>query len=159
MAKTAATSIEEIDQIRREMARIRTDLHFGVQQTVEGVRSLTDFTSYIRNAPWLSIGLAVAVGFILVPGRKRSEGREPEIRYLASNEEGRPRRRKGLVRTALGLVAPLAIRGAQHYAMERLETFLANQGVPPRPDGEENRSRTAASASRSTEPRSSGRVG
>lgn len=159
MAKTAATNIEEIDQIRREMARIRTDLHFGVQQTVEGVRSLTDFTSYIRNAPWLSIGLAVAVGFILVPGRRRSEGREPEIRYLAASEEERPRRRKGLVRAAIGLVAPLAIRGAQHYAMEMMETFLANKSVPPRPAAEENRPRTAASGPRSTEPRSTGRPG
>ena len=53
------------------MAQIRHDMHHDVQGAVEGAQSLTDWRTLIRMNPWISLGIAATVGYLIVPKRRR----------------------------------------------------------------------------------------
>lgn len=59
---------EEILQ-RMEMIRLRIDVH--ADEVVAQVNALRDWRSYVRRYPWLSVSAAAAIGFVIVPSRKR----------------------------------------------------------------------------------------
>ena len=67
-----STAPPEIDDIRRKMAQIRRDLHQDVKSVVEGAEAATDWRRFIRNYPWASMGVALAVGYMIVPRRQKA---------------------------------------------------------------------------------------
>jgi len=133
-----ATATNEADEIRRRMAQIRHDLHQDVKQVVEGAGGVTDWRRYVRAYPWPLAGAAVAVGYLVVPKRRRNVPRDvarrsdlAELRAVAA-PTGEPetedkKRAKSLLGSVFGMVAPLAWRLAQNYAMSYLEQWLAQQ--------------------------------
>jgi hypothetical protein len=153
MATAKSTATTEITDIQRQMAQIRHELHIEVREAVKGAQSWTDWRSLVRNHPWLTLGAATAVGYLIVP-RRRAES--PTIVAVSPPAAGlapaapvppevRPRgRRWGLLGTAFSLLAPLAVRAAQNYALQSLERWMAQQphgpgpiptGANPRPGG------------------------
>jgi len=54
------------------MARIRYDLHADVTGVVGGASEAMDWRSFPRSHPWLTGGLAVAIGYFLVPRRSKA---------------------------------------------------------------------------------------
>ncbi len=96
-----STAPPEIDEIRKKMAQIRRDLHADVQGVVQGAEAATDWRRFVRGYPWASMGVALAVGYMIVPqtpqdpdppgraGRDR-EGRGPRGAEgsRAGDEEG-----------------------------------------------------------------------
>jgi hypothetical protein len=126
----------EIDDIRRQMAQIRRDLDSDVQGVVEGVESVTDWRRIVRNYPWACVGVALAVGYFIVPRKHRTtiatlQVAPGEIATAASLESPVPvelkKSGKGLLRTAIGLVAPVAIRAVQGYALQFAEHWMAQK--------------------------------
>lgn len=143
-----ATAPKDVDEIRRQMAQIRRELHEDVRDVVAGAEAVTDWQRHIRNHPWISLGSAFALGYLLVPRRHHhvpsdvatQAGVASTVRAAIqetadeARAAARPRRRGGLVRKALGLVGPMAARLAQGYAMQYLENWLAQQAaVQPGP--------------------------
>ena len=70
--------MNEIDQIRRQMAQIRHDLHqdvsnvvSGVSEVVNEVSGVMDWRSALRSHPYMLVGAALAVGYLIVPRRKK----------------------------------------------------------------------------------------
>ena len=68
--------MSEIDDIRRQMAQIRHDLHQdvsnvvgGVSEVVTEVSEVMDWRSIVRNYPFVITGAALAVGYLIVPRR------------------------------------------------------------------------------------------
>ena len=59
-----ASVSNEVDEIRRQMAQIRRELHEDVQGVVAGAEAVADWRRYIRLYPWAAVGAAVgsAVG-------------------------------------------------------------------------------------------------
>jgi hypothetical protein len=138
-----ATAPNDVDEIRRQMAQIRRELHRDVREVVAGAEAVTDWQRHIRNHPWISLGSAFALGYLLVPRRHRhvpsdvatQAGVASTVREAiqetaeAAQTAPREKRRGGLVRKAFGLVGPLAARVAQGYAMQFLENWLAQQAA------------------------------
>src|SRR5438046_4577711 len=62
-------SSSEADEIQREMREIRADLRDDVHEIVESVNKMADWTSYVTAYPWLCVGAALAVGYLVVPQR------------------------------------------------------------------------------------------
>src|SRR5438270_6788130 len=132
-----ATATNDIDEIRRQMAQIRRELHEDVQEVVAGAGAVFDWRRYIRSYPWAAVGVAVAVGYLIVPKRRRSVPRDvarqadvAEVReVLKQVQDAAPQEktRKSLVAVGFGLLAPLAWRFAQNYAMGYLEHWIAQQ--------------------------------
>ena len=117
----------EISEIQRRMAQIRHDMHHEVQGAVRGAQSLTDWRSVVRNRPWLSLSIAVAVGYLIVP-RRQSEARTLVTAGPISNPVSPPTAmlqtepsRWSSLKTVYSLLAPVAVRAAQNYALQHLE--------------------------------------
>jgi hypothetical protein len=127
-----ATANNEIDEIRRQMAQIRRELHQNVREVVANAEAVTDWRRYFRMYPWIAAGAAFTVGYALVPrrhavvpkGRLATEADVAQVR--AAVEDARTKPRKGLIGGALGVIAPLAVRAAQAYALQYLENWIAH---------------------------------
>jgi len=138
-SKAVATATNEVDELRRRMAQIRLKMHQDVQEVVEGAEAVTDWRRYIRMYPWAAVGLTAAVGYMVVPKRRRSVPRDiarqsdvAEVREVLEKAREpevveEKKRRKSLLGAAFAMVAPLAWRAAQNYAMTYLEQWIAQQ--------------------------------
>jgi len=128
-----STAPTDIDDIRRRMAQIRRELHEDVQGVVAGAEAATDWKSWIRNYPWASVGVALAVGYLLVP-RKHREAPTIHIAHpdapkaLAVEAARAPeKKKKGLIGWGFGLLAPVVLRAAQGYALQFFEQWMAQR--------------------------------
>lgn len=93
--------MNEIDEIRWQMAQIRHDLHQDVASVVSGVSGVVDevtevmdWRSVLRNHPYIATGVALATGYLIVP--RRSKYSVPSQNHLASvqaPEAGLPKKR------------------------------------------------------------------
>ncbi len=146
MATTKSSPAAEITDIQRRMAQIRRELHEEVREAVKGAQSLTDWRSQVKNHPWIALGTAAAVGYLIVPKRKPLEVpthvtlTPPASSYAAMAPVAAPAPKKsrlGILGSAFGLLAPIAVRAAQNYAMQYLEQYLAGQQFGPGPSGPE----------------------
>jgi hypothetical protein len=132
-----ATAPAEFDEIRKKMAQIRRDLHADVQGVVQGAEAATDWRRFIRGYPWASMSVALAIGYLIVPRRHKVlpttiQIAAPEPSRLASIEpirapEPEKKKGKGLLGTAFGLLAPVALRAAQGYALQFAEQWMAQR--------------------------------
>lgn len=130
--------VSDIDEIRKQMAMLRLDMHRDVAGVVQDAESMFDWRSYIRNAPWVSMGAAFSLGYLLVPRRARrvvetSAPRTTSHRELDDNSSKSSALHVslwGIAGTVLSLAAPVAIRAAQSYAVSWLEEQLL-QGSGP----------------------------
>ncbi len=130
---TVKSTPTDINEIQRRMAQIRRELHEDVRGAVQGAQELTDWRSQVRKHPWLALGTAAVLGYLIVPKRHAS----PTIVALTPSQptpppviEPAPRKKRwGLIGSAVGLIAPIAVRAAQNYAIQYLEQWIASQ--PP----------------------------
>jgi len=134
----ATATTNDADEIRRLMAQIRRELHTDVREVVASAEAVTDWRRYIRNAPWVALGVSVAVGYLIVPRRHRptSQGVVAVVPADASKvkeivaetrAEAKKSERKGLIGRAFGFLTPIAVRAAQSYALQYLEQYIAQQ--------------------------------
>ena len=117
------------------MARIRRELHEDVREVVTSAEAVTDWRRYIRMYPWASLGATFAVGYLIVPKRRiiphgiATQADLDRVREAVeeSREQSKAKSRKGLLGSIFGLIGPVAVRAAQTYAVQYLESWLARQ--------------------------------
>jgi len=131
-----ATALNEPDEIRRKMGQIRRELHEDIREVVAGAEAATDWRRYVRSYPWAAVGAAAVVGFLVVPKASRSAPRDAarqsdvaevrdELRQATQAALKGEDKRRSLVGAALAMVAPLAWRFAQNYALAYVEQWIA----------------------------------
>ena len=131
-----ASTLSEVDEIRRHMAQIRRELHEDVQGVVRGAEATTDWRRYVKNYPWVALGLAFGVGYLIVPRKRQPQ--DLITQYLPSHHdrpaertpapEPEPKKKgKGIFRTLVGLATPFVLKSAQGYAMQYFEQYLAQK--------------------------------
>ena len=143
MAAVKPMTSMDISDIQRRMAQIRHDMHQEVQGAVKGAQSLTEWRSFVRSHPWLSISVASVVGYLVVPARRStaptilSVGHpSPELlTAAAAGDQSRQLKQSGwsIFGTAFSLLAPVAVRGAQNYVLGQLEQWLSQHPLPSVP--------------------------
>jgi hypothetical protein len=152
----------DISDIQRRMAQIRHDMHQEVQGAVKGAQSLTDWRSAVKSHPWLSISIASLAGYLIVPARRSTS---PTIVSIAHPSQEVPVVSAGLAQkqqtkpsgwsilgTAFSLLAPIAVRGAQSYALGYLEQWLSQHPLPSVPGESPGKPPRESSHSASTSP-------
>ena len=74
------------DEIRDRMAMIRQRIDEQSDEVVAQVNELSDWRSYVRRHPWVSVGAAAALGFVLVPSRAKpsAEGSSGDAKKRAA---------------------------------------------------------------------------
>jgi hypothetical protein len=134
MAMETRDANGEIGEIQRQMAQIRQELHHDVRGAVRGAQSLTNWRNLVGRHPWLALGIAVATGYLIVPRRRREAPAAVSAGGAAGPDlqptplmPARPRRQPGwnALQSAYSLLAPVAVRAAQNYALQHLERWLA----------------------------------
>jgi hypothetical protein len=124
--------VNEIDEIRRQMAQIRHDLHQDVSNVVSGVSDVVsevsgvmDWRSVLRGHPYMLVGAALTAGYLLVPRRKKVV--EQSQNTLASTVVPATLIRKKRLRPvylAAELLWPIATQAVQAYALIWIENRL-----------------------------------
>lgn len=142
---SSAPDTSQVDEIRRQMAQIRRELHEDVRDVVASAGAAFDWRRVITAYPWVSLGAAAAAGYLVVPKRHRAPATHADLKEVREEVEStraaladvarangvetsaeRPKR-KGLFRTAVAMIAPVALRSAQSYAAGWLENYIAQQ--------------------------------
>jgi len=136
MPKLNASSSAEIAEIQQRMAQIRREMHKDVQGAVRGAQSLTDWRNLLANHPWAGLGIAMGLGYLIVPRRKAGSGSgdasaadalfeaKQALAAVAASESAKTRFRP--VGFAFRMLTPVLFRAAQNYALNKLEQWLAN---------------------------------
>ena len=130
-----ATATNEVDEIRRKMAWVRRELREGVLGVVESAEAVTDWKHYIRDYPWATVALAAAVGFMVVPKRRKTVKPAEVARAVVAEIQPAmqaeapepPKKGRGLIGAGLGLLAPIVMRVAQNYATHFVTNWVAQQ--------------------------------
>lgn len=133
------------------MARIRREVGEDVEGLAVSAGRVFDWRQQVRDRPWLFMGVAVAVGYLIVPRRHvtvhrvKSEAKdlvetiEAKVEQVArdtkaaarrAEEAARPEQSASWLGWAFGLISPLALRAAQSYALGYVETMIAQNFAP-----------------------------
>ena len=124
----------ETKVIQHRMEEVRCDLDEDVQEIVEGARAMGEWCTYVRTYPWVCLGTALAVGYLIVP-RRRLE-MQPVAQKLAElADQSRllatscmpP---KGTVRGLLwGFVGNLVMQGVSSYVGLQAGKLFGTQAI------------------------------
>ena len=66
-----ATGSNDIDEIYHRMAVIRRELHTNVRESVAGAEAVVDWGKYTWTYPWIALGAAAAVGYLVYTGSRQ----------------------------------------------------------------------------------------
>jgi hypothetical protein len=135
-----ATGSNNIDEIYDRMAVIRRELHTNVRESVAGAEAFVDWGRYTWTYPWIALGAAAAVGYVVYSGSRQSatadvttladvtESGGPDA---AAGAKGRERSRTGqkLLLAAWGILFPVAVRAGQNYLLYWLEQQYPTRSV------------------------------
>ncbi len=130
----ATVTTDDVDAIRRRMAKIRSELHEDVRGVVEAANSAWNWRRYITAYPMLSLSLAAGLGYLVVPRGRKSAPAPVVIVEKAAKAAGsvaaapeREQRKKSLISAGVGMLATLALKSAQNYALHYAQQWLAEK--------------------------------
>lgn len=118
------------------MSTIRQELDDDVQEVVAEARQLTDWKHYVRDFPWVTLGAAAAVGYLLVP--RRLEVVRPDAESLAKLArrdgfvvEHRPKQSAGpgLLETFASMAGRILLRTALTQASQQVGRLLGERAA------------------------------
>ncbi|QDV17531.1 hypothetical protein Pan153_21840 [Gimesia panareensis] len=122
------------DQICHSMERLRKELDEDVHHVKRSASSLTDWQYYIRNYPWLSIGGAALIGYLIVPRKLEIQSPDAEtLEKLARNNrlvvENQPRQQSSQsgLQSAASFLTGLVVKAAAAQLMHHLAGGFTSQ--------------------------------
>lgn len=117
----------DADMIVREMQQVRSDLQDDVQHLVAQARTLTDWRHYVRTYPWACVGAAAAIGYLVIPARKKVLQLDASgVRALAGQQQlvvrvdGDNRRTSGLFAALAGMAVRSLMNGGLALVTQQL---------------------------------------
>ena len=63
------------DQIQKQMATVREQIHERSDEVVTSTKELADWRFYVRRHPWASVTAAAVIGYAIVPLKAKAGGR------------------------------------------------------------------------------------
>ncbi len=127
-----ATGSNDVDEIYHRMAVIRREHHTHVRESVAGAEAIVDWGRYTWTYPWIALGAAAAVGYLVYTGSHQKVTAEPATPAdgvhtgepaAGARTQGQEKSRIGqkLLLTAWDVLFPVAIRAGQNYMLHCLE--------------------------------------
>lgn len=133
-----STSSTQAETIQQQMRQVRRELREGVEDIVENARVMTDWTHYVRTYPWVAVGAAAAVGYLLVPSRQPVI--QPDVSSLLElakqdklvvNVEQNEPSKPGMLGMVAGMVTSTVLQGGMAILNQHLHQFIDNLAHPP----------------------------
>lgn len=117
--------------LREQMQVIRHGLRPEMDEMVENARTLMTWQHYVKHYPWASLGVAAAVGYIVVPTKLKISSPDVEtLKQLAKENrlvvENKPKSqaKPGLIASALTLAGGAVLRAALTHAGQQAGRFF-----------------------------------
>lgn len=128
---------EDAERIRREMARIRSEIDHNVEDIVDNARILADWRYYVHAYPWAAAAAALAAGYLLVPRRIEIVSPDAETlldlarrnRIVVEANPRREKRERSLLNSMFTLAANAAVRGLIAFVGQQAGKLFAEQAA------------------------------
>jgi hypothetical protein len=122
----------QAEEIRRAMAEVRRDVDANSAEVLNHAREMTDWRYYIRNYPKLSLAAAAAIGYLVVPAKRKPAAARPFAAARAvGSGNGEAARQASLTEQLLSGAARLVIRnGVPLVAREAMRLWQQRSGRP-----------------------------
>jgi hypothetical protein len=124
----------ETQAILQRMEEVRCDVDEDVQEIVEGARDMGKWRYYVRTYPWICLGAALAVGYVIVPRRAvgtQSDAHKPD--ELDKPNSPPKDTARGIL---LAFVGNLVMRGAAAYVGQQAAKLFASETVKAPREGQ-----------------------
>ena len=135
--------------VRTRMQQLRCEIDGDVEDMAASARNVVDWKHYVKTYPWVCLGTAAALGFLIVP--KRSTAMHPDLASLTELEKTghliakpAPTATRGLVDALLATVASIAVSKAMGFLGQSVTSLLGtaedtSPHPPPATDGASDR--------------------
>jgi hypothetical protein len=124
------------EALQRQMQQVRAEMREDVQVMVAKAREMTDWTWYVRNYPWVCIGAAAAIGYLIVPSRTPPPIKPDakDLLELAKQQKivvkvDEPRARPTLLATLLRTAAGSLLQGGLAIVTHQIDQALKQQAA------------------------------
>lgn len=130
------------DELREQMARIRTRARRKASRLGEESRQFLDWKHYVRLFPWGSLAVAAAVGFLVVPRRARVVRPDPqELAELVRKNQiaispPPAKRRPGILESLVSTAGSMLVRAAVGYFSQHAARMMQSAMSMQAPQGE-----------------------
>ena len=123
------------DTVRARMQGIRCEIDGDMEDVSASARSMVDWKHYVKTYPWVCLGAAAALGFLIVP--KRSAATRADV--ATPTEPAKtghlvvkpaPTAAHGLVDALVAAVVSIAVREAIAYLGQSAERLLGITRIP-----------------------------
>ncbi len=117
------------DTVRARMQGIRRDIDQDLEDVSVSARSMVDWKHYVKAYPWVCLGAAAALGFLIVPKRSAAAAADLPAPVEPANT-GRPAvpsaptAARGVFDALVGAVAGIAVREVIAYLGQNAERIL-----------------------------------
>ena len=114
---------DSADEIVKRMRDLRREASDDVKGIVESAKTLSDWRYYVVHHPWVCVGAAAALGFVLTPTRKpvpREDAKELVALMKKYNAGGASAAvpAKGVAGTLIGMATPFVMRAVMRAAQQ-----------------------------------------
>jgi hypothetical protein len=127
------------DNVRIRMQKIRCEIDHDLEDVSASAHRMVDWKHYVRTYPWVCLGTAAALGFLIVPKRSTTEYAGPAtLTKLARTGhpvvEPPPSAPRGMVETLLATVASTVVSKVIGLLAQRSARLLGiMEDAAPRP--------------------------
>ena len=136
-------SASKADEIQLQMRQVRYEMGDDVQGIVENARLLTDWQFYVRSYPWACLGIAAALGYLVVPPKLQVIRPDPQAlvelakaHQISVNADVKPKASGGLSGRLLHMLAGLALQGGMAVVSGQLNQFMERLAKSPQGNGQ-----------------------
>jgi hypothetical protein len=135
-----AVGSNDVDEIYHRMAVIRREHHTNVRESVAGAEAMADWGRYTWTYPWIALGAAAAVGYLVYTGGHQkvtastsSLAEGAEVGELVAGVRAKGQERSWGSRSVLlatwDILFPVAVRAGQNHLLHLLEQQLSTRTV------------------------------
>jgi hypothetical protein len=121
------------ESVRARMQQLRCEIDGDVEDMAASARTMVDWKHYVKTYPWVCLGVAVALGFLIVP--KRSSAIRSDLATLTELArtghlvvKPAPAATHGLIDVLWATAANIAVRKATAYLGQSAERLLGITG-------------------------------
>jgi len=122
----------DVDELRQRMARIRDDLQRDAARLADNAHTLTDWRYYVGRHPWICLGASAALGYLLVPTKRRVPSPDPQAlaelarqHRLVLEPEGTKAQVRGTASAIKDFLRQAVLRSALAYAGRKIGDAFA----------------------------------
>ena len=108
------------ESVRARMQQLRCEIDGDMEDMAASARSMVDWKHYVKTYPWVCLGTAAALGFLIVPKRSTAINADLATPTEAaktghSTVNSAPAAARGLVDALVATVVSIAVREATAY--------------------------------------------